>query len=199
MHTQTHMLLSAAVFGRGSDGFQPRLGLAAAAGGLLPDVASFVLVGWAAARGRGAAEIFGADYFSPAWQAVMAPFHSVPLWAALLAAGWRSRPIRAFAASGLLHQAFDFPLHHDDPHRHFWPLGDWRFASPLSYWDPAHGGVWVAPIELLLGLGLVIWLWRRWTGRPARAFLALCGLLYLGQAAAAVPFTVLGPPDPTVG
>jgi hypothetical protein len=182
------MLLGAAVFGRSADGFQPRLGLAAFAGGLLPDIPAFLLVGLAALRGRGAADIFGADYFSPAWQAVMAPFHSVPLWAAALALGWRSPLAHAFAASGLLHQALDFPFHHDDPHRHFWPLTDWRFASPLSYWDPAHGGAWVQPMELLVGLAVLVWLWPRWPGRPARAFLVLSALLYTAQAVAAAVY-----------
>jgi len=116
----------------------------------------------------------------------MAPSHSVPLWLAALAlaAALRARAAAAFAAGGLLHQAFDFPLHADDPHRHLWPLSDWRFESPVSYWDPARYGAWVQPLELALGLLLVAVLWRRWPGRWARAALAFALLLYVGQATA---------------
>ena len=80
----------------------------------------------------------------------------------------------------LLHSAFDLPLHHDDAHRHFFPLSDVRFASPLSYWDPAHYGNPMALLELGLVCGASIWLWARFPSRPARA--ALLGVigLYLG-------------------
>lgn len=188
MHTQTHVLLGAAAFGRGPAAGRPAL--AAAAGGLAPDLAAFLLVGAALAGGMKAEAIFRTAYFSSSWQAVMAPFHSVPLWslALLVAFVLRLRSGLAFAGSGLLHQAGDFPLHHDDPHRHFWPLSDQRFESPLSYWDPAHGGLWIAPLELAAGLALTIWLWRRWPGRWPRTALALIGLLYLAQGAAAAIF-----------
>ena len=190
MHTQTHMLLGAAAFGHG----RPRLTLAALAGGLLPDVPSFLLVLGAAASGMSAEAIFRTAYFSEPWQGVMAPSHSVPLWslALLLALALRARTATAFAASGLLHQAGDFPLHHDDPHRHFWPLSDWRFESPVSYWDPAHGGAWIAPLEIAAGLALIVFLWRRWPGRWTRAALALTGLLYVVQQTAAVAFLWFG-------
>ena len=54
----------------------------------------------------------------------------------------------AFAASGLAHIACDFFLHHTDAHRQFWPFSDWRFRSPLSYWDSAHYGRVFRPFEL---------------------------------------------------
>ncbi|MBW3560177.1 MAG: cobalamin biosynthesis protein CobQ [Proteobacteria bacterium] len=183
MHTQTHMLLGAAVFGRGC----PAPAWAAVAGGLLPDMASFLLVLGAAASGMSAEAIFRTAYFSEPWQAVMAPFHAVPLWglAVALALAFRARAATAFAASGLLHQAGDFPLHHDDPHRHFWPFSDWRFESPLSYWDPDHGGAWLQPLEIAAGLALTVLLWRRWPNRWTRAVLVLAALVYVAQGTAA--------------
>lgn len=190
MHTQTHMLLGAVVLGPREAG--GRTALAAAGGGFVPDVAAFALVLWAGVHGMDGEAIFRTAYFSAPWQAVMAPFHSVPLWGAAFLLAWtlRQRAATAFAASGLLHQAFDFPLHADDPHRHFWPLSDWRFHSPVSYWDPAHGGAWVQPLEITLGLALVTVLWRRWPSGPARAALLLLGLLYGLQAAVAI-FVIL--------
>jgi hypothetical protein len=110
----------------------PRLTVAAALGGLLPDLPAILMVLWASrVQGYGPGMIFGTLYFSPSWQALLAPWHSVPLWALVLAAGFylRSPVLKAFAGSGLLHQACDFPVRADDPHRHFWPLSAWWFHS----------------------------------------------------------------------
>ncbi|MEO0497657.1 MAG: hypothetical protein AAF141_09845, partial [Pseudomonadota bacterium] len=50
-------------------------------------------------------------------------------------------------------------------------LSDWRFRSPVSYWDPAHyGNIW-APIEGALGLVLAIILFRRFKSVVARAMI----------------------------
>ena len=57
-----------------------------------------------------------------------------------------------FAAAGLLHLALDFPLHHDDGRPHFWPLSDWVFQSPISYWDRAHYAGTIGPIEMALSV-----------------------------------------------
>ena len=176
------MLLGAAAFA----GADRRKLTGAVLGGLAPDLPSFALVLWAGAVQRmPAEEIFREAYFSESWQLWLAPAHSAPLWLVglLLAAALRTPAAKAFAASGLLHQACDFPLHADDPHRHFWPLSDWRFESPVSYWDPGRYGLLVQPLEIALGLTLVVVLARRWRGWP-RAGLALALLLYLAQAAA---------------
>jgi len=176
--------MGAAAFG---GRMQPRAAMAGALGGLAPDVPAFALVLWAAlVQRRGAEEIFGALYFSPAWQAVMAPSHSVALWTAGLAAAvLLRRPLAvAFAASGLLHQVFDFAFHAEDAHRHLWPFSDWRFISPVSYWDPAHHAGVVAPLETLAALGLAAWLATVYRTRWARVALALLALTYVAQIAA---------------
>ena len=71
-------------------------------------------------------------------------FNSIPLMLMLIAAGYflgsRSSVLVLTGASALLHLCCDFPFHHDDAHRHFLPLTNWRFASPVSYWDPRHFG-----------------------------------------------------------
>lgn len=172
------MLMGAALFG----GRERARAISAALGGLAPDVPSFALVFWAGVvERRGPREIFEELYFSPAWQAIMGPSHSAPLWImALLAAMALKRPLAvAFIASGLVHHAFDFALHAQDSHRHLWPLNDWRFESPVSYWDPAHYGSIVAPIEAALVLGMAIWLARIHKGRWIRAGLALLVLAYV--------------------
>jgi hypothetical protein len=83
-----------------------------------------------------------------------------------------------FAVAALLHVGTDFLLHHNDARRHFWPLSDWVFRSPLSYWDPAyHGDVFVF-FEIGLGLSLAAILWRRFPVFKPRLALALACLGY---------------------
>jgi membrane-bound metal-dependent hydrolase YbcI (DUF457 family) len=95
----------------------------------------------------------------------------------------RSAPLLfAVSASALLHSAIDFLVHRDDAHMQFWPLTEWRFRSPLSYWDPAHGGTWFGLFEAALGILLIVVLFRRYRSRRLRALLALALVLY-----AAVP------------
>lgn len=94
----------------------------------------------------------------------------------------------ALSASALLHSAIDFLVHRDDGHMHFWPLTEWRFQSPVSYWDPAHGGNWFGLFEAAVGIVLIAVLFRRYRSRRLRALLALALVLY-----AAVPaYFVLG-------
>jgi hypothetical protein len=65
------------------------------------------------------------------------------------------------------------PLHHDDGHRHLFPLLDWRFESPISYWDPAHYGKVFGPADAALAIVCCALLWRRTASRTGRAVLAL--------------------------
>jgi len=36
----------------------------------------------------------------------------------------------------------------DEPH--FFPFSDYQFISPISYWDPAHFGLWISALEVAL-------------------------------------------------
>lgn len=58
----------------------------------------------------------------------------------------------------LLHTAFDIPLHYDDGPRIFYPFSDYRFMSPVSYWDVNHYARYVIPIELLWNVCISIYL-----------------------------------------
>ena len=44
-------------------------------------------------------------------------------------------------------------IHHDDAHAHFRPISDWRFESPISYWDSEHYGNVFGALEMLFVLG----------------------------------------------
>ncbi len=172
------------MFGRRGD---RGLTWAALAGGLLPDLSLYLMAAVSILLlGIGPDRVFGELYFSGAWQLVFAVDNSFVLWGiALGAALWlRSGRGVALTGSALLHLVFDLLLHHDDARRHFWPLSDWRFASPVSYWDPAHGGAIVAPIETALALicaGIIL------RQRPGRV---LGGVAVLLAAAQFAPFVV---------
>lgn len=177
MNTPAHLLVGLAVCSRKE---APNTGRMAALGSLAPDLSLYLMAGAALFILQiPPSRVFGELYFSAAWQAVFAVDNSFLIWGAGLAAALylRSAPGIALTSAGLLHIATDFPLHHDDARRHFWPLSDWVFESPLSYWDSDHNAAFVAPITLLAVLISAAVIWRRWASWPLRIFvLILCGL-----------------------
>ncbi len=188
MNTPTHALVSLFALGRGCS---RREAVALIAGGVLPDLPIFVLFVWARfIQGVPSNVIWSQTYYQPGWQAVVDAAHSIPL--ALLLAGlcWMrrteawARPGLLFASSLLLHSALDLPVHHDDGHRHFWPLSAWRFDSPISYWDPCCYGHTVSLLEVLAMMAIIVALWRRGVGASGRTALGVTGLVYLGGLAA---------------
>lgn len=161
MNTPTHMLIGAAVFARQND---TKLLVAALLGGTASDVPMLGLVLWKTQMtGLPDHEVFGQLYYSDAWQAVFAVDHSLLLWSSFLAVAVRLGLdiLRALAGAGLLHAFADFLTHHDDARRQLWPLSDWVFRSPVSYWDSRYFGDAFGVFELVLGLVLAVFLfWR---------------------------------------
>lgn len=161
MNTPAHLIFGTAAFARPDI---PRSALAALAGSLAPDVSLYLLSAvsiWG--LGLPPETVFRELYYSDTWQSVFAVDNSFVLWGgALVVALWvRSVPATVFTGAALLHLAFDFPLHTHDARMHFWPLSDWRFESPVSYWDGrAHARI-VEAIVMCLVLGLVVLIWRR--------------------------------------
>ena len=170
MNTPAHLLIGGALGGRQ----RPGLVGVAMLGSLLPDLSLYVLAGVSLfVLNIPPQVVFNELYFSDAWQTVFAVDNSVFVWLAVaIVAYWlRSDWLRALSIGALLHIALDFPLHHDDGRPHFWPLSDWVFESPFSYWDRAQGAAWIAPIEAALCLCAAAWLWRikgwvRWVVIP---------------------------------
>jgi len=188
MNTPAHLIFGAAAFGRAG---QPGVTTAAILGALTPDISLYALVGWAMfVQGIEPRVIFGEMYFSDAWQSVFAVDNSVPFWALALGVGlWRRWPVLvAFAGAGLLHLAFDLPLHNEDARLHFWPISDWVFRSPLSYWDPRHHGLIVGPLEIAVSLILCGVLWRRYRSWQGRVLIGAAALL---EAAPGIMFALI--------
>lgn len=177
MNTPAHLIVGTALFSH-----EDRKGtyLAALAGGFAPDLSLYVMVAvsiWI--MGVPAQVVFREYYYSDSWQAVFAVDNSFVLWGLLLAiALWRGWfRVVAFAAAGLAHLALDFPLHTHDARQHFWPLTDWVFVSPFSYWDrAAHAGV-IGPAELALSVVLTVVLFRKFHSLGVR----LATVVFLGM------------------
>lgn len=174
MNTPAHLILGAALFSR-----EDRKGtyLAALAGSFAPDLSLYAMVTvsiWV--LGVPAQTVFREYYYSDAWQSVFAVDNSFILWGLLLAiALWQRWPCAiAFAAAGLAHLALDFPLHTHDARPHFWPVTDWVFNSPFSYWDTRAGAGVIGPMEVALSLAMAVLLFRKFRSLGVRlATLAL--------------------------
>lgn len=187
MNTQSHVLMGALLFGRK----MPNLAWAGALGGLVPDLPMFAIIGYLRASGRQFEEIFGKLYWEHWWQVANAVGHNFILWSAVCVSGYlasRSKSASrqkqgalafAFSGAALLHSSVDFLCHRNDGHMHFWPLTEWRFVSPISYWDSAHYGNQFALFETTLGVLSAILLFRTFRHSAVRTALAISAILYV--------------------
>ncbi|MEM7565507.1 MAG: hypothetical protein AAF353_21115, partial [Pseudomonadota bacterium] len=130
-------------------------------GAVIPDLVIIVFYAWHLFLGTPEQQIWSVEYYNPQWQASIDIFNSIPIFIiAILICAKLGKPVLiALFASLLLHTLGDLPLHHDDAHRHFFPVLDWRFESPLSYWDPAHHGNLVALAEFTVVMAASVFLW----------------------------------------
>jgi len=119
--------------------------------------------------------LFSEWYFENRW--VMAEhnvFHSPITLSIMLMMTyfvWRCNGSRDFGASFFwvlvscsLHSACDIPVHHDDGPLLLFPVNwQYRFASPVSYWDPEYHGREIAFCEHILDVVIISWWCRkRW-------------------------------------
>ncbi len=167
------MLTAAALLTKSGD---RRRNWAIVIGGVLPDLSIFALLGWARLiEGLPHRQIWREVYWQEPWQTLGAISNSFVIWAlvALLAyrLGWHI--VMFIAGAALVHLCLDFPFHADDAHKHFWPLTDWRFHSPLSYWNDHYHGRWVGLLELGLVLASMAMLWQRFDSRIVRGALVV--------------------------
>jgi len=105
-------------------------------------------------------------------------FNSIPVAIVLflIFLSLKIRWAQLLTASACLHMLCDLPVHHDDGHRHFLPISNWRFESPVSYWDPEHFGLVFAALELTFAIAGLIYVVRKGetpTGRFAIGTLAI--------------------------
>ena len=176
MNTPAHMILSLSVFGKAD---APKVTAAALAGALIPDLSLYLLSTWHLfVLGTSPQVVFDELYFSQMWQSIFRIDNSFILWGIGLglALALRSAVGVALCGAALLHLGLDFPLHNDDGRAHFWPISNWVFQSPVSYWDPDHHARIVAPIEMIVSMVLCVVLWRRFAGWMMRGLIVLLGI-----------------------
>ena len=127
-----------------------------------------------------ARHLFNNLFFNdPAWISLHNLLHSplVCLVAILLLMVWKQRRCfdswwTWFFVSCLAHTLVDIPVHHDDGPLLLWPLNwSWRYASPVSYWDPEHYGQPMMAIEgalfVMLAARMIALRWRRGSAMTA--------------------------------
>ena len=161
MNTPAHVIFGLAAFAK--PGRKLETG-AIVAGSLLPDLSLYLMTSWSIwIQGISPQIVFDELYFSDNWQAVFAVDNSFLVWGAIAAIGLGlgQRWLWLLAAAALLHLLFDIALHNDDARQHFWPVSDWVFNSPISYWDCDHFAGIVGPLEIGVSLVLCVCLLRR--------------------------------------
>ena len=180
MTTQSHAILNIALLSKRD---KPYLHLYAFMGAVLPDLPIFIFfIIESIILKTPQRELWDTVYFTEAWQNFFDIFNSVPLILMLLGSGYyllNSEKITVFAWSLLIHCGFDLLTHYDDGHHHFYPLSDFAFKSPISYWDDAHHANIFAPIERVVILAASIYLFPRLKTRLAKWCLVIVNVLFL--------------------
>lgn len=180
MQTYSHFIITAALNKKYKDDSKVQVDTwALLLGSFMPDMplVLFTLVFWAQRYIFGDTpvdgSIFGAEYDNlyfndPAWIIGHSAFHAPPMIILYLTIGYWfgirqgkawARALFWFAIGCGLHSALDIVTHHNDGPLLFFPF-DWRtrFTSPISYWDPNHYGAIFAPLEHILNVILLAWL-----------------------------------------
>ena len=176
MNTPAHLIFGLTAFGKAG---KPAIVGAALAGSLIPDLSLYLMAGWhLQVLGTPPQTVFGELYFSDAWQSIFRIDNSIILWGIALALAVMMRSAIGFALCGaaLMHLGLDFLLHNDDGRAHFWPISNWIFQSPVSYWDPDHYGTIVGALEVAVSVLCCGVLWQRFKGMWMRILIVLLGV-----------------------
>ncbi|WP_353931137.1 hypothetical protein WJM97_00550 [Okeanomitos corallinicola TIOX110] len=178
MNTPSHAILNLVIF---NQQLRNQASPAILIGAVLPDVPIFVFYFLMKFVYRlPEQQIWSEVYYQPFWQFIVSIFHSIPL--ALLGilishlANWQI--IKIGFISMVLHSLLDLPVHNNDAHRHFFPFSNYRFISPVSYWDVNHYGNLAAFGEILLVLGATVFLFPKTKSYLGTGLLVVINLFY---------------------
>lgn len=182
MQSPTHILIVLAALSKPRD---TKRNWAAFVGAVVPD--AFIYIGWlwlTFVKGESQSRIWNEIYFDAPMQAAASLFNSIPLYIGLALLGWHFRTktwgklLSIFALAALIHIAFDLPVHNDDAYAYFRPFTDWRFISPLSYWDGDHHAGIISVVESLIAAAAIFILWRRFPKLWVKLILLILTMVY---------------------
>ena len=204
MMTQTHCLIAATLLAKPE---RPRVqNMAIVLGSLTPDLAIFGLFILSKFQGWSEQKLWSEIYFSEPMLTLTTIFNSLPLYSILLLCcilmlgangkpitqGWfqksdvgpfgnSSLTLGLFALAAITHLLGDFPVHVNDAHPHFWPFSDWRFQSPISYWDDRYHGKLFSFIEAVLGVVMSVFIFRRFNNKFVRSLtvFGICAYVFV--------------------
>jgi hypothetical protein len=182
MQTPSHFLLTAVLAHKAPAANQTIHKSAFLVGSILPDLPLLLLtIGyeiyyrWFATPPSSGSimEYLHFDLFftDPVWIISHNFFHSLVINVVLLGAGywgmrqkWRwARPLFWFSISTLFHTVIDIFTHHSDGPLLFFPLNwNYRFASPISYWESAYYSRPFSIFEYTLDGLLIVFFVRIW-------------------------------------
>ncbi|HHG89052.1 MAG TPA: hypothetical protein ENJ90_01055 [Devosia sp.] len=188
MLTSSHILVGAVVASRPVMRWWQIL--LAWAGGFAPDASIFAMVVYSRLFNGPGVDLwsnYDGLYWQEPWQTYSAISSSFPLWSLVMVAGFAllryserfkslGLAVLIFTAGYFLHITADFFTHADDAYAQFWPFSDWRFYSPVSYWQPQYYGRIFGIVEMIAGIGIVAYLiyrFRQWPVRVAAALMVI--------------------------
>ena len=178
MNTPSHAILNLAIL---TTPVYPGAALSIVVGAILPDMPIFAMYFWAKWVHRQPERVIWTEtYYQPLWQNLTHGFHSIPLKMIAIAIAyylgyWQ---LTILLVSALAHSFLDFPVHNDDAHRHFYPFSNYRFISPISYWNPKYHGRVVSFIERLLVLSATIYLFPLQDSWVSQSLLIMVNIVY---------------------
>ncbi len=125
-------------------------GISGAVGAALPDMSAFAAAAYYFDEfgSMPREQLLNAIYFTGPFGTTGSALHSIIPVGGLLALYWvlrlgrfdRRRVLLWFLLGWAGHTVVDFLTHVDDLRLLFWPLSDWRWASPVSYYNPRYYG-----------------------------------------------------------
>ncbi len=138
-------------------------GISGAVGAALPDMTAFVAAAYYFDEfgSMPREQLLDAIYFTGPFGATGSALHSIVPVGSLLALYCvlrlgrfdEHRVLLWFLLGWAGHTVVDFLTHVDDLRPLFWPLSDWRWASPVSYYNPRYYGrefMLVSPASMLV-------------------------------------------------
>lgn len=183
MNSPTHSLLALALLSK--QGHTKR-NWAIFIGSFIPDIAIYI---WAPyqkfVNGVNGTEMWEKLYFEAPMQNLIAYLNSFPIYGVSAIIGYLGKSktwgklLFMFSVAALIHLATDMPVHGHDAYRHFWPISDWRFYSPLSYYETDLHGQWVGLFEMFIAFISIYILWKRFPKLWVKIMLGILAVLYV--------------------